>query len=74
VLIMRAALTLAGLPYQNFELTHALEVALSGEDIEERWLNGEPVFAAVAIDQADQAQSPLNAIVGKLVDAVRPTI
>lgn len=74
VVMMRAALMLAGLPHQNFELTHALETALAAEDTEERWLNGEPVFAAVAVDQADQAQSKLNTIVGGLVEAVRPTI
>ena len=74
VIMFRAALVLAGLPYQNFELTHALEIALARADAEERWLAGEPVFADVAVDRLDLEVSPLNKIVDGLAGAVRPTI
>ena len=74
VVMMRAALILAGLPHQNFEMTHALEIALAGADMEERWLAGEPVFADVATDMAEQKPSQLTTIVDGLVGAVRPTI
>ncbi len=74
IIMLRAALVLAGLPYQNFELTHALEVALARDDAEERWLAGEPVFAQVAVDRLDLAPSQLSTIVEGLAGAVRPTI
>jgi Fe-S-cluster containining protein len=74
VIIMRAALVIAGLPHQNFELTHALEIALAEPAAEERWLAGEPLFAPVAIDRLDLETSPLTKIVDGLAAAVRPTI
>ena len=74
VVMVRASLVLAGLPYQNYELIHALEIAVNSPDAEERWLEGEPLFAPVAIDQVDLAPSPLNKIVDGLAGAVRPTI
>jgi Fe-S-cluster containining protein len=74
VIIMRAALVIAGLPHQNFELTHALEIALADPNAEERWLAGEPIFASVAIDRLDLETSPLTKIVDGLANAVRPTI
>jgi hypothetical protein len=72
--MFRAALVLAGLPYQNYEMTHALAVALARDDAEERWLAGEPDFAAVAVDRVDLQPSPLTKIVDGLAGAVRPTI
>ena len=74
VIMLRAALVLAGLPYQNYELTHALDVVLARGDAEERWLAGEPVFAEVAMDRLDLEASPLSKIVEGLAGAVRPTI
>ncbi len=74
IIMMRAALKLAGLPYRNYELTHALHVALASKDSEERWLAGEPIFADVAIDKMDQDTSPLTKLVDGLAGAVQPTI
>ena len=74
IIMMRAALKLAGLPYRNFELTHALQVALATKDSEERWLAGEAVFADVAIDRLDREASPLTKLVDGLAGAVQPTI
>lgn len=74
VIMMRAAMVLAGLPYRNYEMTHALQIALARADTEERWLAGEPIFADVAIDRLDEEVSPLTKIVNGLADAVRPTI
>ena len=74
VIMMRAALQLAGLAFRNYEMTHALEVALAREDSEQRWLAGEPIFADVAIDRLDLGDSPLNKIVDGLAGAARPTI
>jgi Fe-S-cluster containining protein len=74
VIMMRAALVLAGLPYRNYEMTHALEIALARDDAEQRWLAGEPIFEAVAIDRLDLQESPLSKIVDGLAGAVRPTI
>jgi Fe-S-cluster containining protein len=74
IIMMRAALKLASLPYRNLELTHGLQVALADKESEERWLAGEPVFADVAIDRLDQESSPLNKLVDGLAGAVQPTI
>ncbi len=74
VVMLRAALVIAKLPYQNFELTHALEIALSTPNAEERWLAGEELFAAVALDQLDLRPSPITGLVDGLANAVRPTI
>ena len=74
VVMLRAALLIAKLPYRNFELTHALEVALSTPNAEERWLAGEPVFDAVAIDHLYLAPSSINKIVEGQAGAVRATI
>ncbi len=74
VIMMRAALQVAGLAYRNYELTHALEIALASEDSEQRWLAGEPIFDAVAIDRLDQGETPLTKIVDGLANAIRPTI
>jgi hypothetical protein len=73
-IMVRTALLLSGLPYQNVELTHALEVALTTTHAEERWLAGEPVFAAVAIDRAEQNPGPMMGLMNALANAVRPTL
>lgn len=46
-----SALGQAKLPHLAYELTHGLLVALTTEDAERRWLNGEDVFAAVQPDE-----------------------
>lgn len=74
VVMMKAALVLSGLPHQHFEMNQALTVALADEDIEQRWLAGEPVFSGVAIDTADLRPSRLTDLVERLVNVVRPTL
>ena len=65
---------LCGLPHQNIEMTHALEIALADENAEARWLAGEPVFAGVAVDRADQSPSDFSRIADAMAAALRPTI
>jgi len=72
--MLRAALVLNNLPYRNYELTHALEIALASADSEERWLAGEDIFKDVAVDRLDLEESPLTKIVAGLAGAVGPTI
>ena len=74
VLMLQAALTLAGLDHRHFELTQGLAAALAAPDAEQRWLRGEPVFGAVAVDEADLQPSALSHAVARLADAVRPML
>ena len=74
VLILRAALILCGLPHQNIEVTHALEIALADEHAEARWLAGEPLFAGVAIDRGDQTTSDFSRLAEGLAAAIKPTL
>jgi hypothetical protein len=74
VIMMKAALTLCGLPPAHYELIQGLEVALAHDDAEERWLRGEPLFAAVPVDRADKPGSRLEAMVSVLAEAIRPTL
>ncbi len=74
VVMLRAAMLVAKLPHQNFELTHALEIALSTPNAEARWLAGEDLFSAVALDDLERQPSPIIQLVEKLAAAVRPTI
>jgi uncharacterized protein len=53
-----AALKQAGLTYHFYEFNAALETALSREDAESAWLQGEDVFAGVQRDQDDIASRP----------------
>lgn len=46
------------LPTAHYELTHGILVALKQPDAEERWFDGEDVFADVAVDQADETMDP----------------
>ena len=46
------------LPTAHYELIHGVLVALGQSDAEERWFNGEDVFADVGIDRADEALDP----------------
>jgi len=75
IIIMKAAIRLAGLSPSFHELTQGLEVALASEDAEERWLRGEPLFAHVPMDEAEATtDSPLEGLVTTLVNVVRPTL
>ncbi len=74
IVMMQAALILAGLPYRHYELNQALAVAVTKDDAEERWLAGEPLFSGVAVDTSDSASSPLLRSVQKLVATLKPTI
>ncbi len=74
IIILRAGLILGKVPYQNVEMNHALAIALADETAEARWLAGEPVFAAVAVDAGDTQPSPFSKIVDGLVGALRPTL
>jgi hypothetical protein len=74
LIMLRAALVLNGLPYRNYELTHALEIALANDDGEKRWLAGEDIFKDVAVDRLDLEELPLTKIVAGLAGAVGPTI
>lgn len=44
-----------GLPLSELELVAAVRTALSAPDVSQRYLNGEPVFAAAALPQRDEA-------------------
>lgn len=74
MIILRAALVLGNLPHQNYELTHALEIALATENAEARWLAGEPLFADVAVDRGEENSGKLPGLVNALVRVVRPTL
>ncbi len=64
--MLRAALIAADLPYRHYELTQALEVALTEPDAEARWLAGEPIFAAVPPSDVLEvnAAEPVDSIAG----------
>lgn len=74
IVMMKTALVLCGLPHQFVELNQALAVALRHDDSESRWLVGEPLFADVPVDQADQGSSQVLGLVSYFVDSLRPTI
>jgi Fe-S-cluster containining protein len=46
------------LPTAHYELIHGVLVALREPDAEERWYDGEDVFADVAMDRADETMDP----------------
>jgi hypothetical protein len=74
LIMLKTALALCGLPTQHVELNQALAVALRSDDMESRWLVGEPVFAEVPVDQGDQPNSQISGLVAYLVTKLRPTI
>lgn len=51
--IFRGAFKKAGFPLHSYELNDGIEVALSVDDADRRWLAGEDVFANVQRDPAD---------------------
>jgi hypothetical protein len=74
VVMLRAALIASGYPHQNYEMNHALEIALTHKKAEQRWLAGEPLFAGVAMDQAENKITPLSQLADKLADVVKGSI
>ena len=46
------------LPADHYELTHGVLVALTDDQAEARWFDGEDVFAEVGTDRADAAMEP----------------
>ncbi len=73
-IIFLAALSLAQLPRQHIELTQGLAIALTEDDVEERWLAGENLFAGVAADTGEGEGDALKTWVPILVNAVRATL
>ncbi len=55
-----AALRKFGLHYGGYELNHAVRVALEVEDAEQRWLNGEDIFANVMRDETATELADFN--------------
>lgn len=53
----------AGLPLKGYEFNEALELALTTENAEQRWLSGEDIFADVQRDPGDPTQRPEHRIV-----------
>jgi len=74
IIMMKTALILAGLPHQHVELNQALAVALRHDDSESRWLAGEPLFAEVPADHAEQSNQQIGGLVAYFVDLLRPTL
>lgn len=74
VIMMQAALDLAGLPPVHYEMNQALAIALENPDAEERWLGGENLFAGVPIDGHDTHRSALGDMTAMLVQHLRPTL
>lgn len=74
ILMLQAAMHLAGLPYPQYELVQGLAAALSHEDAEARWLAGEPVFAGVETDQNHARASRVSEMVERLAESLAPTL
>lgn len=74
ILMLQAALRLAGLPYQQYELIQGLAAALRYDDAEARWLAGEPVFAGVETDQVQTRASEVSEMVERLAASLAPTL
>jgi UTP-glucose-1-phosphate uridylyltransferase len=74
IIMMKTALHLVGLPGQFYELNQALAIAVSTPNAEARWLAGEPLFASVDVDRADQGPSPIHGMVEHLAKVIAPTI
>lgn len=74
ILMLQAAMRLADLPYQQYELVQGLAAALSHDDAEARWLAGEPVFAGVETDQNQARAADVSAMVERLAASLAPTL
>ena len=74
MIMLKAAMSLAGLPNQHYELNQALAIALTYPDAELRWLGGEPMFPPHLMDRVDQGASPFNGMVMHLANIIRPSL
>jgi Fe-S-cluster containining protein len=74
IIMMKAALTMCGLPQQHYELNQALAIAMTTENAEARWLAGEPLFASVDVDRNDTGTTQLHGLATHLAGVLAPTI
>jgi hypothetical protein len=72
--MLQAALMLSGLSHLHYEMNQTLALALQHDDAEDRWLAGEPLFAAAPVDAADLQPSSLSSMIYSLVENIRPTL
>jgi hypothetical protein len=72
--IVQAALLLNRLRPYHHELTQSLEIALTEERVEERWLAGEPLFNHVPVNGAELNNPATGAAVEQLASLVAPTL
>ena len=72
--IVRAALMLAGLPANHYDLIGALAVALTADNAEDRWLAGAPLFAHVAVNANDFKDAAYLASIEKMAADLAPTL
>jgi Fe-S-cluster containining protein len=71
-MILVAAIRLAGLKDQTFELNAAVTAALATDDTEKRWLRGEPVFAGIEAGPAPP--SDFEGQIARMVAFVAPSL
>ncbi len=74
IIMMKAALTICGLPQQHYELNQALAIAMTTDDAEARWLAGEPLFAQVDVDRNDVGTTQLHGMANHLASILVPTL
>lgn len=74
ILMLQAAMHLAGLPYQQYELVQGLAAALKYDDPEARWLAGEPIFAGVETDRNHARAASVAEMVERLAASLAPTL
>ena len=74
ILMLQAAMRLAELPYQQYELIQGLAAALGHDDAEARWLAGEPIFAGVETDRDHTRAACMSDMVERLAAALAPTL
>lgn len=71
-MILVAAIRLAGLKDQTFELNAAVTAALATDNAETRWLRGEPVFAGIETGPAPP--SDFESQIARMVAFVAPSL
>jgi hypothetical protein len=72
--IVQAALLINGLRPYHHELIQSLDIALTQERAEERWLAGEPLFDRVPVNAAEFKDPSIAAAVESLANSVAPTL
>ena len=71
-MMLMAALRLAGLPSDSYEMKAAVAAALEAPDAERRWLRGEPVLAPAPAEGPPPPQ--YEASIGQMIAFVAPTL